>query len=107
MRRCVCGNCRPVEHPITALTTFLCDIAGRDSTLDRSANAARNAGALQSLDAVSWLISLTLLDPNHTKEFHHEQGQACHRSARLRVVIDSAPTEGVRVNPISQRAPCT
>ena len=46
---------------ITALTTFLCDIGWRDAALDRSADAARRAGALQSLDAVLWLISLTQL----------------------------------------------
>lgn len=46
---------------ITALTTFLADIAGRDAALDRCANAARNAGALQSFDTVLWLISLTQL----------------------------------------------
>lgn len=46
---------------ITALTTFLCDIVWRDSALDRTADAARNAGALRSLDATLWLISLTQL----------------------------------------------
>jgi DNA-binding CsgD family transcriptional regulator len=46
---------------ITALTTFLCDIAWRESALDRAATAARNAGALQSLDTLLWLISLTQL----------------------------------------------
>lgn len=46
---------------ITALTTFLCDMDWRESALDRSATAARNAGALQSLDTVLWLVSLTQL----------------------------------------------
>lgn len=46
---------------LTALTTFLADIAARDAALDRCATAARNAGALQSYDTVLWLISLTQL----------------------------------------------
>jgi DNA-binding CsgD family transcriptional regulator len=46
---------------ITALTTFLCDMDWRNTALDQCADAARSAGALQSLDTVLWLISLTQL----------------------------------------------
>ncbi|HEY5879786.1 MAG TPA: helix-turn-helix transcriptional regulator, partial [Nakamurella sp.] len=46
---------------IASLTTFLCDIPWRDAALDRAADAARHAGALQALDSLLWVISLAQL----------------------------------------------
>ncbi|GIH27576.1 transcriptional regulator [Acrocarpospora phusangensis] len=46
---------------IAALGTFLWDDAGRRAGLARAAAAARDAGALQALDSLLWIISLAEL----------------------------------------------
>lgn len=44
-----------------ALTTALWDVAARRECLERTASAARDAGTLQLLDTVLWIMSLTEL----------------------------------------------
>ncbi|TIC84880.1 helix-turn-helix transcriptional regulator [Nocardioides sp. GY 10113] len=47
--------------PLAALGAFLWDEAGRSAALGRAAALARDAGALQALDALLWIMSLAEL----------------------------------------------
>lgn len=60
---------------IVALTTFLWDAEQRGELLARAARTARDSGALQALDTVLWLMSLTELHGGTVRRSHERLEQ--------------------------------
>ena len=58
-----------------ALTTALWDNRARRDLLERTAQAARDAGSLQLLDTVLWIMSLAELSGGTPRRAHHYIGQ--------------------------------
>lgn len=72
---------------IAALGTFLWDDKGRRAALDRAAAAAREAGALQALDSLMWVISLAELTGGTVVRAKEAMEQV--REARLAMGYDT------------------
>ena len=60
---------------ITALTTYLWDGRGRAQLLERAAAGARDAGALQQLDILLWIMGLTELTGGSIKRAQQSNEQ--------------------------------
>ena len=60
---------------IAALTTYLWDERGRSELLDRAAAGARDAGALQQLDILLWIIGLSELTGGSVKRAQQSNEQ--------------------------------
>ncbi|WP_214326007.1 helix-turn-helix transcriptional regulator [Nonomuraea sediminis] len=72
---------------IASLGTFLWDDAGRRAALHRAAAAAREAGALQALDSLMWIISLAELTGGTV--VRAEEAMAQVRDVRLAMGYDT------------------